>query len=60
MRRFISQVKTRRGDPDKMFGFGFDSAAKVILTRGDQNRAMQDYSRHLFQNRLAEIETCFA
>ncbi len=60
MRSFINQIKTRRGAPDKMFGFGFDSAAKIILTRGDENRSMQDYSAYLFQNRLSEIESAFA
>jgi hypothetical protein len=59
MREFMAQVKTRKGDPDKMFGFGFDTPAKIILTRGDQERTMQDYSSHLFQSRIQVIETCF-
>ncbi len=59
MRSFMSQVKTRKGEPDKMFGFGFDSTAKIILTRGDQHRTMKDYSAYLFQDRIEEIENVF-
>jgi hypothetical protein len=56
---FMSQVKTKGGKPDGKFGFGFDSTAKIILTRGDQNRTMKDYSSYLFQNRIEEIEGFF-
>jgi len=59
MRSFVADVKTRSGSPDKMFGFGFDSASKIILTRGDQNRSMQDYSAHLFENKRLEIDQFF-
>jgi hypothetical protein len=57
MRTFISELKTKRaGKPDTKFGFGFNSAAEIILTRGDQNRTMKNYSPYLFQNRVNEIE----
>lgn len=39
-----------------MFGFGFDTAAKIILTRGDQYRKTRDYSTYL---RIKEIENAF-
>jgi hypothetical protein len=59
MRDFISQVKTIQGKPDRMFGFGFDSPAKIVLTRGDQHRTMKDYSAFLFQNRIEKIKDFF-
>jgi hypothetical protein len=59
MRTFIADVKTRGGNPDKMFGFGFDDAARIILTRGDMSRSMQDYSSHLFENKRLEIDRFF-
>lgn len=55
MKEFMSRVKTKGGAPDKMFGFGFDSTAKIVLTRGDQHRVMKDYSSYLLQNRIEEI-----
>lgn len=60
MKSFMSQIKTRKGELDKMFGFGFDSTTKIILTRGDQHRTRKDYSTYLFQNRINEIEKAFA
>ncbi len=59
MKSFMSMVKTKAGEPDKMFGFGFDTTAKIILTRGDQYRTTKDYSSYLFQNRIEEIENAF-
>jgi hypothetical protein len=55
MRSFMALVKTRGGKPDKMFGFGFDSAKRIILTRGDQHRTMKDYSSFLLQSRIDEV-----
>lgn len=55
MKRFVDSVKTRKGKPDRMFGFGFDSPLQVIQTRGDQKRSAKEYTSHLLENRLAII-----
>ena len=59
MKEFMSQVRTKGGTPDKMFGFGFDSTAEIVLTRGDQHRGRKDYSSYLLQNRIEEIKGFF-
>ena len=56
MQKFIANVKTRSGKADKMFGFGFDKPKEIILTRGDENRNMEDYSSYIFQNRISTIK----
>ena len=42
MTDFFGQVKTRKGTPDKFFGFGFDKPTEIFQTRGDQNREKKD------------------
>jgi hypothetical protein len=59
MKEFMSQVRTKGGAPDKMFGFGFDNTAEIVLTRGDQHRGRKDYSSYLLQNRIEEIGDFF-
>ncbi len=59
MESFMDQVKTKQGNSDKMFGFGFDDSSKIVLTRGDQNRTMKDYSSYLFESRIGEIQKMF-
>jgi len=52
---FFSQVKTRKGAPDKFFGFGFNKPTEIYQTRGDQNREKKDYSAFLLKNRVGKI-----
>lgn len=56
MRHFISECKTVRGKPDKMFGFGFNDLSSIILTRGDMNRSGRDYKEFLLENRINEFK----
>jgi hypothetical protein len=55
---FISNIKTRKGTRDKMFGFGFDEPTKIYQTRGDMN-PRKDYSSYLLRNRVEAINTKF-
>lgn len=52
MQELMSACLTVGGKPDHMFGFGFDSDAKIIQTRGDQKRQMKDFSEYLLQKRV--------
>lgn len=55
MRTFMASVKTRQGKPDRMFGFGFDTAHQAFLTRGSESRRREDFSQHLFVHRASQI-----
>jgi hypothetical protein len=59
MIKFFSQVKTRRGTPDKFFGFGFDKPTEIYQTRGDQHREKKDYSSFLLGKRVKKILQSF-
>jgi hypothetical protein len=52
MSNFMNSCLTVGGKPDGMFGFGFDAPTKVILTRGDQQRRLEDYSKYLLDARM--------
>lgn len=52
MAEFLNNVRTKAGNPDKMFGFGFNDTSKIILTRGDQYRQGIEYTDYLLENRL--------
>jgi hypothetical protein len=54
MSEFMESVKTRKGKPDRMFGFGFDSPTEVLLTRGDATGVQKDFSSHLFNSRAVQ------
>jgi hypothetical protein len=56
MVKFLASVKTRGGDRDKMFGFGFDSPARIEQTRGDQHRMYLDYTSYLLEERIEKLE----
>jgi len=53
---FMKSIKTKRGAPDRMFGFGFDHPAEVFLTRGFETGQQQDCSRFLFQAQVPSIQ----
>jgi hypothetical protein len=40
-----------------MFGFGFDTPAKVALTRGDSERSLKDFSGFILPKRVNDITT---
>jgi hypothetical protein len=52
MRAFMESCITVGGNPDKMFGFGFDEPPPVFLTRGDQTRSLKDYSSYTLDARV--------
>jgi hypothetical protein len=52
MREFMNKCLTVGGQPDQMFGFGFDQPTEVFLTRGDQTRSLKDYSSYLLDSRI--------
>jgi len=51
MNQLMSSCRTVGGTPDRMFGFGFDSDARIVQTRGDQHRRFVDYTDHLLIRR---------
>jgi hypothetical protein len=57
MRRLMSSCRTVGGTPDRMFGFDFDTEARIVQTRGDQKRLQLDYTDHLLGNRVDLLKT---
>lgn len=57
MKEFLLSCLTVGGQPDQMFGFGFDEPTKIFLTRGDQKRGLRDYSSHLLDARMGLLRT---
>jgi hypothetical protein len=55
MRRFLRSVRTVAGHPDRMFGFGFNTAAEAIQLRGDPKRRFRDFSTHLLAKRVGHL-----
>ena len=55
MSDFIESCKTVQGNPDRMFGFGFNDGRKIVQTRGDQNREFRDYTDHLLEKSVEKI-----
>lgn len=60
MHAFMKHCLTVGGLPDQMFGFGFDDPGAVFLTRGDQERSLQDYSKYLLESRLPLLKHALA
>lgn len=60
MRQFLRSVRTVGGQPDRMFGFGFDEPRHVYQTRGDQHRRGRDYSSHLLDRRIGLLHRFLA
>lgn len=56
MREFLTSCLTVGGQPDQMFGFGFDDPKSVFLTHGDQKRRLKDYSSHLLDSRIPLLQ----
>jgi hypothetical protein len=55
MRDFMSNCKTVKGKPDRMFGFGFDEPTAVYQTRGDQHRRRTNFSEYLLECRIGML-----
>lgn len=56
MAAFMKSCLTVGGQPDKMFGFGFDEPKQIFLTRGDQKRGLKDYSEYLLDARIGLLK----
>ncbi len=55
MADLMQGIKTKKGTPDRMFGFGFDTPTEVFLTRGFESSSQPDYSHNLFKAKLPAI-----
>lgn len=53
METCISSLRTKSGNPDTMFYFGFDSPTRVFQTRGAPEH--RDWSEFTFQHRLPSL-----
>jgi hypothetical protein len=51
MRKLLAECKTRRGKPDRMFGFGFDDLSEIRVVRPPLNRSGPDFATHLLEHR---------
>ncbi len=56
MKDFMASCLTRKGHPDKMFGFGFDDEKKIVQTRGDKDRHFKEFTNYLLANRIASLK----
>lgn len=55
MQEIIQRVKTKSGNPDKFFGFGFNIKFDGIFgTRGFEKK--EDFSQYIFNNRILLIK----
>lgn len=52
MRNLMRSCKTKGGQPDRMFGFGFDDESAVFQTRGDRHRRGRDFSEYVLKERV--------
>lgn len=59
MKDFIDNCLKVEGGPDGKFGFGFDSIARIVQTRGDQQRRGREFTDHLLQRRLRLLRSHF-
>jgi hypothetical protein len=57
MKSFMSDVKTKKGKDDKMFGFGFDEPTEIYQTRGIQTGQEKNMTDYLIDKRLNILET---
>jgi hypothetical protein len=57
MRQLMRSCLTVGGKPDRMFGFGFDTDALIVQTRGDKKRKYLDYTDHLLHRRVGMLRS---
>jgi hypothetical protein len=55
MKQLMLNCLTVGGQPDKMFGFGFNDPSAVFQTRGDKDRNLKSFSDFLLDNRVKLI-----
>jgi hypothetical protein len=60
MKNFMSNCFAVNGNPDRMFGFGFDDETKIIQTRGDKDRKYIDFTDFSLERRIAKIKDALA
>jgi hypothetical protein len=53
---FFASLRTRAGNPDRMFAFGFSTPDEIVLIRGTQDRTQPKFSSYLLDKRVAVIE----
>ena len=56
MKQLMQDCLTVGGQPDKMFGFGFNDSSAVFQTRGDKERKLKPYSDFLLDKRIKLIQ----
>lgn len=47
--------RTVSGEPDRMFGFGFNDLSQIVLNRGDKDRSGKDYADYLLEHRYKDL-----
>jgi len=57
MREFMANCRTVGGEPDRMFGFGFNDLSQIVLNRGDKDRSGKDYVDHLLERKYKDLMT---
>ena len=57
MREFMANCRTVGGEPDRMFGFGFNDLSQSVLNRGDKDRSGKDYVDHLLERKYKDLMT---
>jgi hypothetical protein len=60
MKRFLKNVRTVSGRPDRMFGFGFNDPTEAAQLRGDRHRRYLDFSEHLLARRAGKLRRFLA
>lgn len=60
MQRLMRSVKTVEGNPDRMFGFGFNNPQESYQTRGDRRRRYLSFAGHLLRQRLPMLKRFLA
>jgi hypothetical protein len=56
MRGLLAECKTRRGEPDRMFGFGFDHLSEIRLVRPRMNRSGTNFAIHLLEQKIVALK----
>jgi hypothetical protein len=55
MREFLAECRTRRGKPDRMFGFGFDNLSEINANRGKMKLSRRNFAPHLLEHKISAL-----
>lgn len=55
MVEFMKSCKTRGGNVEHMFYFGFNDVSEIILTRGDRYRSGKNYASYVLKDRIVKL-----